>query len=31
VSRSRFEELGIRKGERVFVSPTNVRVFIDKP
>jgi sulfate transport system ATP-binding protein len=29
VSRTRFEELGIRKGERVFVSPTNARVFID--
>jgi sulfate/thiosulfate transport system ATP-binding protein len=29
VSRTRFEELGIRKGDRVFVSPTNARVFID--
>ncbi len=29
VSRTRFEQLGIRKGERVFVSPTNARVFID--
>ncbi|MFL5492857.1 MAG: sulfate/molybdate ABC transporter ATP-binding protein [Gemmatimonadales bacterium] len=29
VSRARFEQLGIRKGERVFVSPTNARVFID--
>jgi sulfate/thiosulfate transport system ATP-binding protein len=29
VSRMRFEQLGIRKGERVFVSPTNARVFID--
>jgi sulfate/thiosulfate transport system ATP-binding protein len=31
VPRARFEQLGIRKGERVFVSPTNVRVFIEKP
>jgi sulfate transport system ATP-binding protein len=31
VPRARFEQLGIRKGERVFVSPTNVRVFIDNP
>ena len=29
VPRARFEQLGIRKGERVFVSPTNARVFID--
>jgi sulfate transport system ATP-binding protein len=31
VPRARFDQLGIRKGERVFVSPTNVRVFIDNP
>jgi sulfate/thiosulfate transport system ATP-binding protein len=30
VPRARFEQLGVRKGERVFVSPTNVRVFIDQ-
>jgi sulfate/thiosulfate transport system ATP-binding protein len=27
VARSRFETLALRKGQRVFVSPTNVRVF----
>jgi sulfate transport system ATP-binding protein len=31
VPRARFDQLGIRKGERVFVSPTNVRVFIENP
>jgi sulfate transport system ATP-binding protein len=31
VPRARFEQLGIRKGERVFVSPTNARVFIENP
>jgi sulfate transport system ATP-binding protein len=31
VPRARFEQLGIQKGERVFVSPTNARVFIENP
>jgi ABC-type sulfate/molybdate transport systems ATPase subunit len=27
IARDRFEILGLRKGQQVYVSPTNVRVF----